>query len=368
MLFYREVVILADHVILKQLINDLGPDLLAALLENHFLRLSYVPMSPAITSSSQPGATHFGVKHIGLAEGPATQVFNLTSAKIGKKKKAERVTTRIMRHLKTTQPSPLIEQSFYANLSDHRKMEAAVALILKHLLQLEEDLPPFKFTAHLKGGQPCIDTDLDFGQLNQRFHRLVDPKHSTITTPLLLSHFINSQEDTCFASSFDAEIANDPLHQKLARLELSTAVAARQKSTAQIDLFKAFNFDEGKDVKSAINSGARSIDEFLKVLEASKRFKQWSASLGDDASLMKEYYRAVTKESWIDMLPAKSMRWAVFTAAGAGIDALGAGGAGTAAGLSLSALDQFYLDRILKGWRPNQFIDQVKAFGATKAA
>ena len=37
------------------------------------------------------------------------------------------------------------------------------------------------------------------------------------------------------------------------------------------------------------------------------------------------------------------------------------GGIGTAVGLGLGALDTFYLDKLISGWKPNQFIeDDVK--------
>ena len=39
------------------------------------------------------------------------------------------------------------------------------------------------------------------------------------------------------------------------------------------------------------------------------------------------------------------------------LDALGAHGIGTATGVAISAADAFLLDRLLKGWKPNQFID-----------
>jgi hypothetical protein len=49
------------------------------------------------------------------------------------------------------------------------------------------------------------------------------------------------------------------------------------------------------------------------------------------------------------------------------MDALGAGGLGTVAGLTISACDQFLLDKLLKGWKPNQFIDEkLKDFLAVK--
>ena len=73
--------------------------------------------------------------------------------------------------------------------------------------------------------------------------------------------------------------------------------------------------------------------------------------------MIKEYFRAVTEESWVDKPPTKVARWSVFTTVGMAMDAAGAGGLGTIAGALVSAADAFFLDKILKGWRPNQFVD-----------
>jgi hypothetical protein len=44
-------------------------------------------------------------------------------------------------------------------------------------------------------------------------------------------------------------------------------------------------------------------------------------------------------------------------------------GLGTAAGVSVGIADTFYLDRLIKGWRPNLFIEgPYKTFVSAEAA
>ncbi|NQU84350.1 MAG: hypothetical protein HQ541_01190, partial [Mariniphaga sp.] len=51
----------------------------------------------------------------------------------------------------------------------------------------------------------------------------------------------------------------------------------------------------------------------------------------------------------------------IFTGAGIIADAVATRGIGTVIGLGLGALDTFYLDKLISGWKPNQFIeDEVK--------
>jgi hypothetical protein len=95
----------------------------------------------------------------------------------------------------------------------------------------------------------------------------------------------------------------------------------------------------------------------LPILDKAERFKEWLKSSPADIDLVKEYFRAVTAESWIDKLPSKGLRWAIFTGSGIALDLLGTGGIGLGVGIALSAIDSFILDKILKGWKPNQFVD-----------
>jgi hypothetical protein len=56
-------------------------------------------------------------------------------------------------------------------------------------------------------------------------------------------------------------------------------------------------------------------------------------------------------------LPAKSVRWLLFNAAGLALAAVTSPAAGAAVGVGLSAADTFLLDKLLKGWKPNQFVE-----------
>jgi hypothetical protein len=95
----------------------------------------------------------------------------------------------------------------------------------------------------------------------------------------------------------------------------------------------------------------------MNVLPKAKQFHEWLQSQPPNRDVVKAYFQDVTRTTWIDKLPAKSARWILFTAAGVGADVLGAGGVGTAIGVGLGATDTFVLDKILKGWKPNQFVD-----------
>jgi hypothetical protein len=359
MIFYGEVVVLADHVILKQLLNELGPDTLGTLVEEDFLRLHYLPDSLALLNDQAPSV--FTPIRLGLSEGVETRIKIQLKQKLGSAIKAERKTARIARHLHRVVTSDVVEKGFIASVTSRPRLDPAIRVILQSLLQTDSP-PQFRFEVNPYGRGVHVSTDLNFEVLNSAYHKHVDPKKGSLTAPLLLSHYLNAQEESYFSAQYGAEIASDPLYQKLTQLDLAGAISARMKSQTEIAFFTDYNFHDGRDVKAAINSGARTVDEFLPVLAQARKFRDWAGSLAENASLMKEYYRALSVQTWLDKLPGKTTRWSVFTGAGLALDSLGLGGIGTLGGISLSALDSFFLDRLVKGWRPNQFVDRLQDF------
>jgi len=91
-------------------------------------------------------------------------------------------------------------------------------------------------------------------------------------------------------------------------------------------------------------------------LDQADKFKKWLSETNPDEKLVREYFEAVTRQTWIDKLPTKGMRWVITTGLAAAVEGFYPTGAAMAAAQGLGLADATVLDRILKGWRPDQFI------------
>jgi hypothetical protein len=87
------------------------------------------------------------------------------------------------------------------------------------------------------------------------------------------------------------------------------------------------------------------------VLDKADKFKEWVIGKDPDEKIAAEYFKAVTTQGWINSLPAKVVRYFAPLAADVAIQ-----GGGVVA-LGLSAVDQVLVERVLRGWRPNHFVD-----------
>jgi hypothetical protein len=154
-----------------------------------------------------------------------------------------------------------------------------------------------------------------------------------------------------------AEIVTGPIFSDIIRLKHFDFISRRDTNSSELNLFQEIVLQDFPSIREAINSGERSISEFLSLLDKAERFRQWLRDANTDSGLIRSYYKAAVTKTWADKLPTKSVRF--ICAAGLGLlaDALLPMGVGTATGLGIGAADSLYFDRMIKGWRPNQFID-----------
>jgi hypothetical protein len=103
----------------------------------------------------------------------------------------------------------------------------------------------------------------------------------------------------------------------------------------------------------AINSGERTFQDFLRLLDKSPKFKAWLKGAHPDRGLLSEHHRSISSTSWIESLPAKAIRFVIFNGAGLIADKF----VGPAGSIALGAVDNFLVDKVFKGWRPSQFVE-----------
>jgi hypothetical protein len=157
-----------------------------------------------------------------------------------------------------------------------------------------------------------VGTNLNFAEINKHYHKRVPPEHSTINADFLLGFILHAKADAYFAADYMAEIVASPISSSIINRTLSEVLSKRQKNLNQIELFEQVHLSNARAVREAVNSGERSFAEFMELLDGAAQFKKWLSDCNPDGTLLQEYYRAATSDSWIERLPTKSLRF-VFT-------------------------------------------------------
>lgn len=370
LLFYEHVHILLDGAGLRSLLRSIGADNLLGLLSQRRVRASFL--------ADNLGTRTDTVNNVSLHNYAAFRVVAHPDGRPFKRKEwirqafdevlgASRMTSiksdRFLRHISFKQhqePNSGIETGLIgaatADLRDPNYVRRAVELTLKEFLP-NVSTNDVIFDVVPVGEQFIVSTNLDFVRINEMYRRMYCTSEGPVAPAWLLGQILDARADMYFAADYMAEFATDPLRSKLIQSRLSDLLRRRTASSEDIGAFQEFTLDNGYAIREALNSGSKTFDEFLKVLDQADRFKEWLRNNNPDAHLLKEYHEAATKHTWLESLPAKAMRFVVCSIAGISLAAIAPEAIGVGIEATAGALDAMMLDKLMKGWRPNQFIE-----------
>lgn len=203
-----------------------------------------------------------------------------------------------------------------------------------------------------------VETNLNFEELNDAYHQIVPKEHSAITPAWLVALLQGAHENLYFAANFRSEITNGRIVQAILREKIQFVVEKTRVGATQISTFHEIAMD-GHSLRKAVNDGDVSFADVLRLVEKAGRFREWLDNQPAEADLAREFYKAAIAKTWVEKLPGKTFRWAVFSGLGLMADSqMGSGNLATLGAQGLSALDTFVLDKLIGGWKPNQFINQ----------
>jgi hypothetical protein len=202
-----------------------------------------------------------------------------------------------------------------------------------------------------------VGTNIDLARVSQAIGRRIGNPEYKLDMAAMLANFAASHEDVYYAAQLSAEVSTNYLRSPMIAARFMQLWERADASRTELTLFADATLGNGKAIGDAILEGHASFADLLDILDQRRKFREWIAGRPFDADLVAEYIRAVTAGSWLDKLPNKTMRWLIVTGAGIGTDLVLPTGIGTLAGVGLSAFDAFVLERLAKGWRPDQFVN-----------
>lgn len=360
LLFYERVVVVGNSGTVNDLLSRIPPFVLLSLLRDGRLEFHYlgdqvgVSTTPLSNGKSIHGLISFSSPdHTIEKVGPKAfkdAAGGTSQARIG--------ASQFSKLLRPIDHSAFDQASVLQALTDNHSIQLSVLSLIREVVPAFSLPNETHFKIERETNGFYVDTNLDFEALNRIYHRAVPPAHSSLSEAYLLALIQGAYEATYFAAKLNAEVAVHPI-ERVVQAKAVEAVALRHSnSQAQIDSFTDLILPCCHTIREAINSGAVPFSSVVKLLDSADRFRHWLHQQPPDSNLLRAYYQETVKESWVEMLPAKSTRWSIFTGIGLGLDALGAGGLGTAAATAVSAVDAFVLDKLIKGWKPHQFVEK----------
>lgn len=362
MLFYGETSVVANQSILRQLFKYFRVDRVVDLIEENLLNIIYTETNVGVITRTTNGTEEHDIGQFSSPQHTyQDELRKICVDVIGKAGKGRRAAQRIQDLIKVKNHESIILEGARKSFIDQEYINYSAKSIIQSLIPEKINLDGVEFHTEKSEGGLVVATNINFLALNQVYHKYTLPSHSTINPALILSHTLNVESELFFSSNNLSEIATSGLSANLISHKINYLLEKSIQSSKKIQDFQGFVFDDAKSLREAVNKNKIDLDALVSVLKNSQKFKKWILGVKPDQDLIKSYYAEVTKKTVLDKLPGKSARWGIFTGAGIIADVVATGGIGTAVGLGLGALDTFYLDKLITGWKPNQFIeDDVK--------
>jgi hypothetical protein len=207
----------------------------------------------------------------------------------------------------------------------------------------------------LDGFKFAIATDIDFNYLRQF---LPEADRATFGPNNLFPAISDARFDIGLAAKYNAALVGHEKSQTITNIMLRRSLGAHfdaEKSKRQIYDFISVSVPS---IREVINAGERTPEEFIRLMKKAGPFQNWLQKQNPTADLVTEMLREKTRVDWLDTLPAKAVRFGLFTGAGMIADYF-VPGASTLTG----AIDTFLLERLGEGWRPHYFVEnQLRSF------
>lgn len=207
---------------------------------------------------------------------------------------------------------------------------------------------PFKFDLICTDVGFHVFSDLNLDRINE-LRLTQQPPLEQISFAHYLNEILMARADVALAAHYGGEFYTASVTSQILQLRYKELLTRAGISRDERKQLQEIVLPECRTVQEVIDSGQRSFDEFLGVLEKSKRFREWIQGVGPDEKLVHAYFRDVSAQGWVQRLPTKALRYFL----GNALSAISPG-----IGLAFGATDAFLVDKILGGWRPSHFVNR----------
>lgn len=232
------------------------------------------------------------------------------------------------------------------DLLDNEYVAEASKVVSKRLLGGQPLPSDFFFRINSLGEKFRISTNLDFDSVS-KIQQAKDKNAGQYTPAHIASELLSASVGLIFAGHYGGDFYTSDTESKIIQLRQQFLLQRSQLDRLELHQFKEVALKGAPSIAEAINQGHRSFEEFLELLSSARKFKKWLKGKSPDESLVAGYLEDVTAASWLSSTPGKMLRYVLGASFGA---------VSPITGLALSAGDSLLLEKLVSGWKPNQFV------------
>lgn len=377
LLFYQIVHLVIDRQTLLGLVHQIGPSGLLALVARPDFSAVYAEETLCTVTNSVSVSKCYDFAACTLAKSAAGNNLKTPNERLGhdlhqagvprahSKKVAEALLERVpVRKMSGNHfVHGGIPKATRCDLNNSEYLNTAFSEIIAHLLGGYR--PRSALTVEVIKGRESffVFDNIDYGRVNHNRAEM-NPPLEAVTTAHLLSHLQDARADLALAAHYGGDFVTSAVTSLVIRLQVDTLLRRSEINARAKREFAEVMLPDMLTVAEQVDSGERSFQEFLVLLDKSAKFREWLKSTNPDEGLVREYLRAISSQDLIQTSKSKGIRYLLTLAADA---------TNPVAGFAAGLIDNFLIEKLLSGWRPNHFINKrlahfLRRQGATLAA
>lgn len=204
-----------------------------------------------------------------------------------------------------------------------------------------------------------FDTNMATGEMELKAAQCGQPSFRFRHKGLLLS-MVEVYGLMDFSMQRNSVLYSSPAQSLIVSCKQRNVLDRYNKDKRTIEDFERAEVHPFTSIAEVIDSGSKSLEDIVDLLNAAREFKVWKSQLSDEKSFVEEFDRAMKAElPWTQRIVGKVLRF-LFTQ--------GVGFLSVPMGVVANGLDSLIVNNLgCGGWKPAQFVNgELKCFMETK--
>ncbi len=351
MFYYNEVHIQISQFELKQLLEVFGEDILYELITSK--RLIIHPCCQHVGTSRYNNLESVGIFSHNFSSIDSL-LFNFHKETINNSESNKNFADRFSKVLDIYKYPSGIQESLYKDIENSDLLSRATQVFIKQYYPLYQGVEDIKINAELSETSFMklynINGNLRIEELNN-YHKRNGYKGEFSYSTILLS-IGETHLDCYFASEYSAEIITNLQWGEVYKLRINESINNTCKSQTNIDHFHEMVANDYISPGRSFKNNMISPREILDLLTSTNsiKFREWLQDLPQDASLSNEVYKKEIQNK------NSNKSWTKVTRI---LGSIISGNINPIAGIGYTLLDSMVGDKLINGWQPSIFVDNV---------
>ena len=134
-----------------------------------------------------------------------------------------------------------------------------------------------------------IITNIDFKLINSQ-RKLLTPKLSEVTPAHFINNVLEARADIVLSSHYGGDFYTSEMSSSIIRMKHQELLKRIGIDKRELRDFQDIVLDQAPTLREVLNSGERTFTEFLKLLDKSQKFREWTRGVNPDEKLVKSIF------------------------------------------------------------------------------